>query len=211
MQILYKIEMSVEEYKAAYERGDLEFPSFQDECGICHQPGCSIGHGVYYRGGYGIDFIYHEDIPMKRYLCKNHLKKGIKPVTFSLLISHFAPYRQLTLRLLAYCASIWLRAKKNMKEALDILCYEHIEMEDMDSGGLSHIIIVIQSAWAELRLSRRSATLTLEEFIYNCGERDYRGAELLQSDYYLQQGGYKTNSRFLFGKASQFRNHSRDG
>lgn len=211
MQISYQIKMSVAAYKDAYERGDLEFPSFQEECALCHQRGCSVGHGVYYRGGYDIDFIYLEDVPIKRYLCKNHVKKGIEPITFSLLISFFAPYRQLTLRLLAYCASVWLRAKKNMKEALDILCIERKEMEEMDSGSFSHIIIVVQSAWGELRLSRRRADLSLEEFIYNCSEQDYQGAELLQSDYYLQQGGYKTNSRFLFGTASQFRHHSRDG
>ena len=202
--------MSVAEYKAAHEEGKLEFPSFQEECALCHYRGCAVGHGVYYRGGYDIDFAYIMGVPIKRYLCKNHLKKGIEPVTFSLLISCFAPYRQLTLKLLAYCASIWMRVKKNTKEALDIICSEHKELEDLESGSLSHIIIVVTSAWDELRLSRKAKALTFEEFIHHCSENDYQGAELLQSNYYLAQGGYKTNSRFLFGKASQFRYHTRD-
>ena len=46
---------------------------------------------------------------------------------------------------------------------------------------------------------------SLKEFIHECKQQRCRRAEVLGGEYYQGNGGYISNSHFLFGRASQFR------
>lgn len=196
------------EYKKSVEEGEWEFPSFKKECAICLRSNCATGNGYYSRNGFDKDNSYIRGIPIKRYVCITHKKSGKDPKSFSLFLSCLSPYRKYSLRIMSYCTGVWKKCKSKMAEVIDNLWGEEDvdeELENIEASQVMQFMQVIKSGLRKYILWKKDHNCGIDEFIDYINDDGYRGAEILHREYYEEQGGYASNSHFLFGKASQFR------
>lgn len=200
------------EYKESAEEEGWEFPSFEEECAICLRSNCAKGNGFYSRNGFDKDNSYIEGIPIKRYICTTNIKSGKDPKSFSLLLSCLNPYRKYSLSIMSYCAGVWKKCRGKMAEVISSLWAEENIDEELLKIEASQVMQFIQAIKSGLRkyiLWTNDYNCGMDEFIDYIADDCYRGAEILHKEYYEENGGYASNSHFLFGKASQFRSKRR--
>lgn len=169
---------------------------------------CAVGIGFYSRNGYDEDNSFVKDVPIKRYLCRTHVRLGRFPKTFSLLISLLCPYRKYSLKIMSYCMGMWGKFKGRITEAVNNLWVgEDIEdgLYKIEHSHIYQFIKVFKNALRKHMIWKKDSGCSLEDFIGYCVADSYRAAGIINQEYYDYHGGYAHNSHFLFGTASQFR------
>lgn len=204
MQISYKIGTSLWKYYIEVRAGRWVFPDYYGKrCPVCRRLKCTCKHAFYSRQAFTEDNKKHiPDLPIKRYRCK------IKGVTISLLPVPLIPYHKYPVRTLSYIADWWRKLGGRVSETTANIFQEEeevsIKLLDIEPAGVYGFIQLFQDALTKYRIWQKRA-YSLTEFIVYCSGNDYCQAQSLALEYYESNGGYATNSQFLFGRASQFR------
>jgi hypothetical protein len=194
MQILYKINASLSEYKDRVEDGTWEFPTYKD----------TQGHGYYHRPVVNDKNEVIKDLPIKRY--KKTKKR--KVVTISLLPHQLIPYSKYRLSLITYIMDKWRKVGKNIYNTLNEITRDGVsdELYNMAGSQIYYFRKLFKLAMKKYLLyGKINSIYPLEKFIGLCSDYQYCHGETLGRRYYSRNGGYMNNSQFLFGKASQFR------
>lgn len=210
MQTLYKINCSLKEYDEKVKNKTWEFPSYKDCCAICKRSECACGNGFYDRPVVEKEEVI-PDLCIKRFLCTT------TGTTFSLLPNQLVPYSKYRISLMTYILELWNKCKKNIDAVLEEIVAVTSTTGDIctqiyDELNIYRIIYfrqIFESAIIKYRIWKKlNYEYRLETFIRYCSNKYYCTSEILNNKYYYANGGYQTNSQFLFGKASQFR-HSK--
>lgn len=210
--------MSLTKYYRKVNRGEYEFPDFSDYCPICSRENCARFLGFYYRPVVTKEGIYYKDFPIIRYKCENKGNKKTKDVTFSLLPHELIPYVKYSIGFIFRILNDIYVHKMSEKASLDIitlLCSEEVLciipitvsnlkcciVKGIDRLGISKLYNELKDIInTPDRLNRlRLFVLYLYSINHIRSPCDY------SYDFYVNNGGYKTNSPFLWGIPSQFR------
>lgn len=166
--------------------------------------------------------IYYKDFPIIRYKCRNKGNKKIKDVTFSLLPHELIPYVKYSIEFIFRVLFDIYVNNRSEKSALDIItqfCSEEILC-------ISPVTVNNFKCSIEKGINRLAISKLYDEIkdIINIPDKYYRlrlfvlylyGMKHIRSpceysyEFYMKNGGYKTNSPFLWGIPSQFRRQIR--
>jgi len=219
IQIIHKTSLSLTKYYVKVNRGDYEFPDFSDYCPICSSANCARFHGYYYRPVVTKEGIYYKDFPIRRYKCRNKGNKRLKQVTFSLLPHELLPYVKYSVEFIFKILFDIYVHDMSEKSALDIisqfcdediLCispitvynFKYLVLKGMNNLCISGFPDEIKKIINTPDIFKRLRLFVL--YLYSINH--IRSPSDYGYNFYINQGGYKTNSPFLLGTPSQFRN-----
>ncbi|MCK4249705.1 MAG: hypothetical protein KAX15_07990 [Candidatus Omnitrophica bacterium] len=121
--------------------------------------------------------------------------------------SQLIPYRRQAIPAATHIVHTWTNFRDSLYETIKNICNVPSVAEEMlniESSGIYSLVYLFKNSlrkyttWLDKRMS-------LEDFVALCSDEDCRNSLTIATDYYQSNGGYKQNSHFLFGKASQFR------
>lgn len=194
-QLQYRIDCSLSNYAALVERGEWEFPAFDECCPICGGEKCAVRHGSYSRPVIEEDGK-QMDIRVMRYKCKRKRKVGaVAHRTFSLLPHRVIPYHR-------YSAAVVYQTFKHAvnggtEGALDAL---QAIFEKLCERSVFFVVLLFQAAFHLLIAGKFvQQTHLWKEAVISLVE-DYSGGlpELIVAFYAAEQ-------QFLLGIPSQHR------
>ena len=197
MQDSYLTRAPLSEYDRSTKRKEWEFPKFKDYW----------GNGYYFRK----HVISETDEVIERLLIKRYVKKKKvkgKEVTKSLLPCQLSPYKKYSIKVMAYVMSHWEKTEGKIRDTLDSISFDGVcdEINDTIEQQIYYIKKTFDLGRKKYLVWKKlNRTYSLESFIQLCSRHNYCHAETLSMSYYAGNGGYISNSQFLFGTASQFR------
>lgn len=187
--------------------GQLERPSFRDQCPCCDRPECAEFHGYYRRGVVTAEGLRIADFPVLRYICRAPRLKPGQHRTFSLLPAQLIPYRRPSQDFLVAAMKTFLASRQTVAQRLDMICEQFPEGSVCENIGTSHLwdfSRLLLETTQKMSLWKQRSFPELRQavdFIANYPG----GAVTLSMDYYQAHGGWQGKSPFLFGTPSQFR------
>lgn len=193
---------------------------------MCGGKDCAQFIGYYYRPVIDEHGTYYKAFPIARYLCN---RKGtaiaVRHRTFSLLPYQLIPYVKYSIPFIVKALrNVYGEDSCSVKELLDYLAgAEAGQYVDLSISAFqafkSFILKCIDKMLAmgfyeevQLPLQSPSERQRIKVFLvfaenFTCHEASVliRGPCALGHDFYREDGGYRKNGHFLFGKPSQFR------
>jgi hypothetical protein len=155
------------------------------------------------------------DLPIARYLCRRKRKPKLNDLTFSLLPHFLIPYYAPTLDTFMESIRLKLFESNSNIKILD-QAYAHIDHPrfNFTERNLSRYIKVFEQTRIKIKLFfiqhhiNQPINMTLCEvyqFLRSFTQEGYQSGHIgFDQFYYNKNGGYLTNSLFLFGTAYQF-------
>lgn len=218
IQISYQFPMRLTKYYVKVNRGEYDLPDFSDYCPICSRENCARFLGYYYRPVVTKEGIYYEAFPIIRYKCRNKGNKKIKDVTFSLLPHELIPYVKYSIEFIFRILYDIHVNNMSEKEALDIitqfcseeiLCISPVSVYNFKCCILKGIErLCISKLYDEIKgiINTPDRFYRLRLFVLYLHSINHIRVPCDYSyDFYVNNGGYKTNSQFLWGTPYQFR------
>jgi DNA-directed RNA polymerase subunit N (RpoN/RPB10) len=201
--------MEISEYYRAKKEGRWEAPSYRERCALCGGRDCAVKDGQYFRQALDEKGRMIKDLGIQRYKCCRR-GKAKKAVTFSLLVDQLMPYSKYPIRTATGILTRWKEYGGNIGKALEtvFMAIENISDELLDTGEsqVYRFVKTFKNACQKYTVWKKlNRGYSLESFIQLCGQKECLEAEAMSMSYYAGNGGYRANSQFLFGKASQFR------
>ncbi|MEW6439288.1 MAG: hypothetical protein AB1508_19225 [Pseudomonadota bacterium] len=208
---------------------DLEV-DFKNHCPLCGGADCAIFIGYYHRGVIDENGTYFKEFPIARYLCQGKGKREPEADrTFSLLPYQLVPYTKYSLPFIIKS----LRGR--YEEGLSIArLQDHLagfgqdKILPISADQLTDFKQIVIEAVAKITVSGHYQELKEGIFLtgsdgeivaalikfascFECCKTDpgIRGPCGLGYDFYLNEGGFLHNARFLFGTPYQFRGRKR--
>jgi hypothetical protein len=196
-----------------------EFPTFSSECPICGGKDCCVRIGYYYRYALSLELGVILNLPIARYLCRRKRKPKLPDRTFSLLPDCLIPYVRPTIPTLMQV--IGNKLVKN-KTDIDIVSEFYHRIYDtslnITAATISTYCELFEQTAQKIKTFLRMREKDHDEqfmyhtpqdvflFLNNFNDTHYGGGPISCSRWYYDcLGGFRTNSYFLFGTASQFR------
>src|SRR3989338_678053 len=204
MQIQNKITVPISECYRAKKEGTWKEPSYKECCPLCAGKNCAVKHGKYERQTFDENGNLIKDFPIQRWKC---MKKSKVTRTFSVLPDKLMPYHKHPLNMAVKIMNQWKNLDKNIGESLDSVFMNLREagnelLETSESQAYRFLKIFENARQKYIVWNKTSRTFSLESFIGLCRRTNYLNAETLNLNYYSANGGYISNSQFLFGTAS---------
>lgn len=199
---------------------------FRNRCPICGGLDCALFIGYYTREVIDENGIHYNDFPIARYLCQGKGERAPEAdATFSLLPYQLIPYTKYSISFIIETLKTQHQEGMSISKLQDHLAA--FGQDDILSISLDQILgfkqIVLEAVhkitstrqYGEFeeqvgtKTTDQQIIIALIEFSshFECckTEPGTSGAAGLNYDFYLNQGGFTQNARFLFGTPYQFR------